>query len=149
MDSLTEEYWYAEVKLLEEVPLNLRQAAEKAKKFCIPYLGLPDVEVIWFRKIADWEKGFAKMDRMLNRSCWKRPTTFQDADISGQVRSFNDNIIWVSLALSQEEVTKTVAHEMRHLWQLQRYRPPVTLQEKDRFEKDATEFERIAWRALK
>lgn len=145
----TEEYWYQEAEL-SEVPLNLRQAAEKTIKFCKQYLGLPAIEIIWMRKVSEWERGFAKLDKIFSRACGKRPNTFEsDIQIAGQVRGFTDGLIWVSLDLSPDEVIKTVAHEARHLFQLQKYRPPFTQQERDFSEKDAVEFERLAWRNLK
>jgi hypothetical protein len=94
----------------------------------------PQPKIIWYRTGSPIDCDF-----------------IEDQAIAGQIR-----MRWdapdeaIELRVSAEHVTveqlvRTVAHEMRHLYCCAHFRPPISPAERDAWERDAHRFEDLIW----
>lgn len=132
--------WFREIPAGQVNP-QVCLAAYTMLEYVKADLGLPQIEIRW---VLEDEPTFARIERLLAELSGNEPGTFEKEPFSGLTKSFHDGVIWVRADLTPREAALTVAHEARHLWQLQRYRPPLTQKEREAAEKDAMEYERKA-----
>ena len=144
MDIQTSKVWYREIPASQVDP-QVYLAAHAMLEFVKKDLDLPQIEIRW---VLEDDPTFAKIDRLLADLMKAEPNTFETEPFSGLTKSFHDGVIWVRADLTPKEASLTVAHEARHLWQLKRYRPPLTQTEAAVAEKDATEYEQKAFQAV-
>jgi hypothetical protein len=145
------EHWYFEVKP-ERVPEDTARAAGAMRRFVMKDLGLDVLEIRWFlpqcEEIARMSKAIADLNNFYGGEKMEAKVFRSHMDISGETRSFTDGIVWVRANLRPQQAAKVVAHEARHLKDLQRYRPPLTELERENYEKSANKYEHWAWECL-
>lgn len=132
--------WFREIPASQVDP-KVYLAAYTMLEYVKKDLNLPQIEIRW---VIEDDPLFGKIDKLLSDIAGVVPTSFETEPISGFTKSFHQNVIWIYANLTPREAALTVAHEARHLWQLQRYRPPLTQKEREAAEKDAMEYERKA-----
>jgi len=132
--------WFREIPASQVDP-QVHLAAHAMLEYVKADLELPEIVIRW-AKVDD--PTFARIERLLAELSGNEPETFEEEPFSGLTKSFHDGVIWVRADLTPKEAALTVAHEARHLWQLKRYRPPYTQEEREAAERDAMEYERKA-----
>jgi len=136
--------WFREIPASQVDP-QVHLAATTMLEYVKKDLQLNEIEIRW---VLEDEPIFGKIERLLAELSGSEPEAFEAEPFSGLTKSFHDSVIWIRADLTPAEAALTVAHEARHLWQLRRYRPPLTQQEQAAAEKDAAEYERKAFHAV-
>lgn len=136
--------WFREVDA-SRVPPEARLAAHLMLDYASRDLGLEGLQIVW---VKPTDPTFGKLERLLAEMAGTRPDSFEAEPFTGLSRTFTCDRIWVRADLPPRETALAVAHEARHVWQFTHYRPPLTPQELEVAERDATEYERRAYRAV-
>ena len=120
----------------ETIDPETRRAAELTRTLCCAELGLPLAGLRWLDGTGLPDEGAEAGVAWLN------------GDLSGCVQAWAPGSIFVRAGASVDAVIVTVAHEARHLWQIQRagwegfWRRYAEPRRKDAYEADAEEYGR-------
>lgn len=98
-----------EVVPAQDVPQKLQEAAGRMVEFCRRHLGLPEVEVVWFRRCGPGP--------MYSRRYPHAEAFEATENLKGQAPRSGDTI-GLCCDLAPLEVLQIAAHEMRHVWQI-------------------------------
>jgi hypothetical protein len=154
---MSEQHWYREVEV-SEVPRDVALVAAEALAIACMDLELTGIRLRWFvpvpAQLAVATRRVTVMRKAIEDAAlsdeWRAEHDdglFRvDDDVSGVVRfrwtGADPSVIWVRADRNARVAIVTVAHEVRHLWQLRRFRPPTTIEDLEAMEKDAHSYER-------
>ena len=147
--STSEECGYEVVRpeaVPDVVPLAVWLAAERTLLHCARDLGLPpSIQIMWIRET---HMAVVKMEQTLEHLAHLAGDHHAEAQafidvpkVQGMARSFHEKEIRVRVDLSITETVRTVAHELRHLADFAKYRPPRTAVEYATLEAHARAYE--------
>ncbi len=129
----------------DDVPMAQRFAAEVARTWAMSELNIDAFDVVF---VSPTSGSIASIYRHLDALDGQH-STFDTRDaIAGRVRTCDASQVYVAAGMTANETTRAVLHEARHIAQLRRRTGRVTELERNELERDATAYERSAYRRL-
>lgn len=136
-------YWFREVGS-DEVRPKIQEAAARTLAYVESDLSLPGLRVRWFRLVDGM---YTKAD--VRAGSWGQLQSFDTPrTLRGRVVPFFEpGVLWVRCTLPACSVIEVVAHEARHLWQLEHWDGPLKYDD-SHAERDADVYSIQAWASL-
>lgn len=135
--------WYRKMEPFE-VEWRTRRLAEQVLAYAVRDLGLGTVVIQWVSPVSERDANQCNMRaRALHGpfvSKRRLPCTETSIDAAGWVNALQDGQLFLRADMDVDVLAHTILHEARHLWQGQRYRPPLTVSELEVTETDAERY---------